>query len=189
MPPTPYVALDTGEWIYIVAKELAQQTIEKCNLGEAKEIAHFPGSKLEHATFAHPFLDRTILGVLGDYVTMDTGTGAVHTAPAHGADDFNTGVKYGIDLHCDVDEAGILRNGLPEYEGQQVFKANPQIVELLKSRGVLLGYEKIEHSYPHCWRCHNPDHLPRHRAVVHLHGRQASRAARCAAARWKRSRR
>jgi isoleucyl-tRNA synthetase len=155
-PDAEYVALDTGEWIYIVAKALAQQTIEKCNLGEAKEIASFPGSKLEHATFAHPFLDRTVLGALGDYVTMDTGTGAVHTAPAHGADDFNTGVKYGIDLRCDVDDAGIIRHGLPEYQGQQVFKANPLIVDLLKARGVLLGFEKIEHSYPHCWRCHNP---------------------------------
>jgi isoleucyl-tRNA synthetase len=155
-PEAEYVALDTGEWIYIVAKALAQQTIEKCNLGEAKEIASFPGSKLEYATFAHPFLDRSVLGVLGDYVTMDTGTGAVHTAPAHGADDFNTGVKYGIDLRCDVDAAGIIRHGLPEYQGQQVFKANPLIVDLLKSRGVLLGFEKIEHSYPHCWRCHNP---------------------------------
>ena len=173
-PDAEYVALDTGEWIYIVAKELAQQTIEKCNLRERKRSRLFPGTKLEHATFAHPFLDRQILGVLGDYVTMDTGTGAVHTAPAHGADDFNTGVKYGLDLHSNVDDAGILRNGLPEYEGQQVFKANPLIVELLKSRGVLLGYEKIEHSYPHCWRCHNPDHLPRHRAVVHLDGRQTA---------------
>ncbi len=155
-PTAEYVALDTGEWIYIVAKELARQTIEKCGLGEAKEIATFPGSKLEYATFAHPFLDRTVLGVLGDYVTMDTGTGAVHTAPAHGADDFFTGVKYGIDLTCDVDEGGLIMHGLPEYQGQQVFKANPLIVELLKSRGVLLAYEKIEHSYPHCWRCHNP---------------------------------
>jgi isoleucyl-tRNA synthetase len=151
-----YVALDTGEWTYIVARELAQQTIEKCNLGEAKEIVSFPGAKLEYATFAHPFLERSVLGVLGDYVTMDTGTGAVHTAPAHGADDFVTGVKFGLDLHCDVDEGGILRSGLPEYKDQQVFKANPLIVELLKSRGVLLGFEKIEHSYPHCWRCHNP---------------------------------
>ncbi|HEY4931981.1 MAG TPA: isoleucine--tRNA ligase [Terriglobales bacterium] len=155
-PNAEYVALDTGEWIDIVAKELAQQTIAKCTLGEPKEVALFPGAKLEYATFAHPFLDRSVLGVLGDYVTMDTGTGAVHTAPAHGADDFQTGVKYNIDLHCDVDEGGILRNGLPEYKGQQVFKANPLIVELLKTRGVLLGYEKIEHSYPHCWRCHNP---------------------------------
>jgi len=168
-PEAEYVALDAGEWVYIVAKELAQQTIEKCNLSaptlspEAAEkggapamVASFPGSRLEYATFAHPFLERTVLGVLGDYVTMDTGTGAVHTAPAHGADDFNTGVKYGIDLKCEVDDAGILRNGLPEYDGQQVFKANQPIVDLLKIRGVLLGFEKIEHSYPHCWRCHNP---------------------------------
>ena len=155
-PEAEYVALDAGEWIYIVAKSLAQQTIEKCTLAGAKEIATFPGTKLEHTTYAHPFLDRKILGVLGDYVTMDTGTGAVHTAPAHGADDFNTGVKYGLDLHSNVDDGGILHNGLPEYEGKQVFKANPLIVDLLKSRGVLLGYEKIEHSYPHCWRCHNP---------------------------------
>ena len=155
-PDAEYVALDTGEWVYIVAKALAQQTIEKCSLAEAKEIASFPGAKLECATFAHPFLDRSVLGVLGDYVTMDTGTGAVHTAPAHGADDFNTGVKYGIDLRCDVDDAGIIRHGLPEYQGQQVFRANPLIVDLLKARGVLLGFEKIEHSYPHCWRCHNP---------------------------------
>ncbi len=155
-PNAEYVALDSGEWTYIVARELAGQTIEKCSLGVTTEVAIFPGSKLEYANFAHPFLDRTILGVLGDYVTMDTGTGAVHTAPAHGADDFFTGVKYGIDLHCDVDEGGIIRSGLPEYTGQQVFRANPLIVELLKSRGVLLGYEKIEHSYPHCWRCHNP---------------------------------
>ncbi len=155
-PDAEYVALDTGDWIYIVAKALAEQTIEKCGLGDAKEIASFPGSKLEYATFAHPFLERSVLGVLGDYVTMDTGTGAVHTAPAHGADDFFTGVKYGIDLTCDVDEGGLIMHGLPEYQGKQVFKANPLIVELLKTRGVLLGYEKIEHSYPHCWRCHNP---------------------------------
>jgi isoleucyl-tRNA synthetase len=168
-PDAEYVALDAGEWIYIVAKELGQQTIEKCGLesptlsptagdkgGAPAVVASFPGAKLEYATFAHPFLDRCVLGVLGDYVTMDTGTGAVHTAPAHGAGDFATGVKYGINLHCDVDDAGILHNGLPEYDGEQVFKANPRIIELLKSRGVLLGSEKIEHSYPHCWRCHNP---------------------------------
>jgi isoleucyl-tRNA synthetase len=155
-PEAEYVALDAGEWIYIVARELAQQTIEKCHLGAAQQIAQFPAAKLEYATFAHPFLARGVLGVLGDYVTMDTGTGVVHTAPAHGADDFATGVKYGLDLHCEVDDAGILHHGSPEYEGQQVFAANPLIVELLKSRGVLLALENIEHSYPHCWRCHNP---------------------------------
>ncbi|MGA2904831.1 MAG: isoleucine--tRNA ligase [Candidatus Korobacteraceae bacterium] len=152
------VHVNSTDETFIVAKALAGDFLAKTGLGREGFFveAYFPGSKLEYATFAHPFLDRSVLGVLGDYVTMDTGTGAVHTAPAHGADDFNTGVKYGIDLRCDVDDAGIIRNGLPEYQGQQVFKANPLIVDLLKARGVLLGFEKIEHSYPHCWRCHNP---------------------------------
>ena len=94
--------------------------------------------------------------MLADYVTMDQGTGAVHTAPSHGADDFYTGQKYNLDQTCNVDDAGRLHHGLPEYDGKKVFEANDSIVELLKSRGVLLHLEKIEHSYPHCWRCHNP---------------------------------
>ena len=107
-------------------------------------------------SFRHPFLDRAILGVLADYVTMDTGTGVVHTAPSHGAEDFATGVKYKLDRHTNVDAAGVIHNGLPEYDGKQVFKANAPIIELLKKRGVLMHAEKLEHSYPHCWRCHNP---------------------------------
>jgi isoleucyl-tRNA synthetase len=87
---------------------------------------------------------------------MDQGTGVVHTAPSHGAEDFATGVKYKLDLTTNVDEAGIMHNGLPEYEGRKVFDANGPIVELLKQRGALLHSEKLEHSYPHCWRCHNP---------------------------------
>jgi isoleucyl-tRNA synthetase len=97
-----------------------------------------------------------VLGVLADYVTMDQGTGVVHTAPSHGAEDFATGLRYKLDATTNVDEAGIMRNGLPEYEGKKVFAANDPIVELLNSRGVLLHSEKLEHSYPHCWRCHNP---------------------------------
>ncbi len=155
-PKLEYVALEHQGELYIVAAALAQQTIEKCNLAGAREVARFAGNKLEHATFAHPFLERKILGVLAEYVTTDQGTGAVHTAPSHGADDFYTGAKYQLDQSCNVDEAGRLRNGLPEYEGQRVFDANASIVELLKSRNVLMGTEKIEHSYPHCWRCHNP---------------------------------
>ncbi|HLH07222.1 MAG TPA: isoleucine--tRNA ligase [Terriglobales bacterium] len=158
-PDEEYVALETADSIYIVAAKLAAVTAEKCGFGEANAIARFPGRKLEHTWFYHPFLpwpERKILGVLADYVTMDQGTGAVHTAPAHGADDFYTGVKYKIDQTCNVDAAGRLLNGLPEYNGLAVFDANSKIVDLLKSRGVLLHFEKIEHSYPHCWRCHNP---------------------------------
>ena len=158
-PDEEYVAIETADSIYIVADKLASVTAEKCGFSDAKVAARFPGRKLEHAWFYHPFLpwpDRKVLSVLADYVTMDQGTGAVHTAPAHGADDFYTGVKYKIDQTCNVDAAGRLQNGLPEYDGLTVFEANPKIVDLLKARGVLLHFEKIEHSYPHCWRCHNP---------------------------------
>ena len=156
-PDEEYVALETGDDdVYIVGARLAAVVQEKTGLQSAREIARFPGRKLEYADFRHPFLDRKVLGVLADYVTMDHGTGVVHTAPAHGAEDFVTGQKYKIDPTCNVDKAGIMRNGLPEYEGKRVFDANAPIVELLKTRGVLLHSEKMEHSYPHCWRCHNP---------------------------------
>ena len=125
-------------------------------MADPRPLAHFPGRKLERLNFQHPFLDRKVLGVLADYVTMDTGTGVVHTAPSHGAEDFITGVKYGLDATSNVDEKGILRNGLPEYDGKRVWDANQPIIDLVKSRGALLHSEKTEHSYPHCWRCHNP---------------------------------
>ena len=155
-PDEEYVALESGGEVYIVASKLASDAAAKCNLADPRPLAHFPGRKLERLNFQHPFLDRTILGVLADYVTMDTGTGVVHTAPSHGAEDFLTGVKYGLDATSNVDEKGILRNGLPEYEGLRVWDANQPILDLVKSRGALLHSEKTEHSYPHCWRCHNP---------------------------------
>jgi len=155
-PDEEYVALESGGEVYIVASKLAKDVAGKCNLANPRELAHFPGRKLERLNFQHPFLDRKILGVLAEYVTMDTGTGVVHTAPSHGAEDFITGVKYGLDATSNVDEKGILRNGLPEYTGKRVWEANQPIIDLLKSRGALLHAETTEHSYPHCWRCHNP---------------------------------
>jgi isoleucyl-tRNA synthetase len=155
-PNEEYVALESGGEAYIVASKLAKDAAEKCGLANPRELAHFPGHKLERMNFQHPFLDRKVLGVLADYVTMDTGTGVVHTAPSHGAEDFATGVKYGLDATSNVDEKGILRNGLPEYDGKNVWDANQLIIDLVKSRGALLHTEKTEHSYPHCWRCHNP---------------------------------
>ncbi|HXS12130.1 MAG TPA: isoleucine--tRNA ligase [Acidobacteriaceae bacterium] len=160
-PEIEYAALDDGKHVYIVARELAEQTREACNeigdLTNATEIASFKGDKLDRVTFAHPFLDREILGVLADYVTTEQGTGAVHTAPSHGPDDFATGQKYGLPLTCNVDPHGKLQNyeGLP-FDGVFVFKANPIIIDLLKERGALMGRHNLEHSYPHCWRCHNP---------------------------------
>ncbi len=151
--------------IYIVAAELASSVIAACNLGNVTEIARFKGSVLDRSTFQHPFLNRTILGVLANYVTADAGTGAVHTAPSHGMDDFYTGVRYGIDPTTRVDASGRISvdrsawppsEGEPPFEGLTVWKANPIIVNLLRKNGSLLGYSEFKHSYPRCWRCHNP---------------------------------
>jgi isoleucyl-tRNA synthetase len=155
-PDFEYVALEQDGEVYIVAEALASATRTACGLEKAHEIARFPGSRMDRVTFAHPFLERTVLGVLATYVTTDQGTGAVHTAPAHGVDDFATGARYGLSQLCDVDDGGHLRNGLPEYDGLFVFKANEPIIELLAKRGALMGRQEIFHSYPHCWRCHRP---------------------------------
>jgi isoleucyl-tRNA synthetase len=155
-PDEEYAALESGGEVYVVASKLAQDVAAKCRLADLRELAHFAGRTLERLNFQHPFLDRKVPGVLADYVTMDAGTGVVHTAPSHGAEDFATGVKYGLDATSHVDEKGILRDGLPEYDGKRVWDANQPILELLKARGVLLHTEETKHSYPHCWRCHNP---------------------------------
>jgi len=119
---------------------------------------------LERMTCQHPFRERSILGVLATYVTADTGTGAVHTAPAHGADDFYTGVRYELDLTCRVDNVGRVfvdpeawpLATPPAFEGLKVWAANPVVLAMLEERGALLGSSDLEHSYPHCWRCHHP---------------------------------
>ncbi len=156
-PEFEYVAVESASGdVYIVAAALAAAVREACALGEIRELARFGGAKLERATFQHPFLERSVLGVMADYVTTEQGTGAVHTAPAHGADDFYTGVRYGLSAECNVDNAGRLRNGLAQWESKTVFAANPFIIEHLRERGALMGQADIYHSYPHCWRCHNP---------------------------------
>jgi isoleucyl-tRNA synthetase len=155
-PDFEYVALEQDGEVYIVAEALAAATRTACGLEKAQEIARFPGSRMDRVTFAHPFLERSILGVLATYVTTDQGTGAVHTAPAHGVDDFATGARYGLRQISDVDDGGHLRQGLPEYEGLYVFKANEPIINLLMERHALMGRQDIYHSYPHCWRCHRP---------------------------------
>ena len=114
------------------------------------------GSDFEGVKFQHPFLDIQSPGVLADYVTLDQGSGIVHTAPGHGADDFRTGQKYGLESYAPQDDDGRFIEGLPEYKGKTVFEANPIVIELLKKRDMLVGEKKITHSYPHCWRCHNP---------------------------------
>jgi isoleucyl-tRNA synthetase len=155
-PEFDYVALEQDGNVYVVAEALAAAVRESCKLEGAKEVARFKGAKMERVTFKHPFMERSVLGVNAEYVTSDAGTGAVHTAPAHGADDFYTGARYGLDQTCNVDNEGRLRNGRPEWEGFTVFEANEPIIKLLGEVGALTERSDIYHSYPHCWRCHNP---------------------------------
>jgi len=150
--------------VYIVAADLAAQVAAACELGATTELARFKGTVMERVTFQHPFLERSVLGVLGTYVTADTGTGAVHTAPSHGADDFYTGQRYGLDPTCRVDAGGHVyvdpnawtHAAPPAFAGKTVWAANPIIVAMLEESGALLASADLEHSYPHCWRCHHP---------------------------------
>ncbi len=142
---------------YILESRRQGPVVEETGLKASNVLARLPGKKLDRIKIQHPFLERDLLGVLATYVTAEDGTGCVHTAPGHGREDYQTGVQYGIDIYCPVDESGKITEGLPEYVGKRVFDANQPIVELLKSRGVLVGQAgSLTHSYPHCWRCHKP---------------------------------
>ena len=99
---------------------------------------------------------RESRAVLGEFVSLEEGTGIVHIAPGHGEDDYKTGLKYGLDIYAPVDDKGKFTRAVPELEGQFVFKASTQIIEILKSKNALIKEEKITHSYPHCWRCKKP---------------------------------
>src|SRR6476619_436400 len=123
-----------------------------------KPVASFPGADLEGVNARHPFLDRDVPVFTAGFVTMDSGTGAVHIAPGHGADDYVLGMEHKLPILSPVDDHGRFTDeaGLPNLTGKYVFDANPDIVELLRQRGMLLGEEKFHHSYPYCWRSKTP---------------------------------
>ena len=165
-PKFKYVAVEVGDGsngdVYIVAKELVGATAETCGWKHVNEMAEFPGQRLESAVFRHPFLERNSLGILANHVTLEQGTGAVHTAPGHGQEDYLIGQSYGIATYCPVDASGRFYQApgaegpLPEtLLGKTVWEGNAAVIELLKERRALLASQKIDHSYPHCWRCHN----------------------------------
>jgi isoleucyl-tRNA synthetase len=162
-PKFQYVAVDTGNGIHIVAEDLLAATASAAGWFQHDIVARFTGDALEGTVFRHPFLERDSKGVLGDHVTLEQGTGAVHTAPGHGQDDYVVALKYGIDVFCPVDHRGRFFHAegadgtLPEeIIGEPVWKANPIVSEILRSKGALVAEKTIHHSYPHCWRCHKP---------------------------------
>ncbi|MBV8817292.1 MAG: isoleucine--tRNA ligase [Acidobacteriaceae bacterium] len=161
-PKFEYVAVDTPQGAAIVAEGLLPQVSEALGWDQAI-IARFPGSKLERAVFRHPFLARDSIGLLADHVTLEQGTGAVHTAPGHGQEDFAVAQRYGIPVYCPVDASGRIFRAegatgeLPEeLIGKTVWDANAVVIKLLADNESLASQTDIDHSYPHCWRCHNP---------------------------------
>jgi len=162
-PKFEYVAVEVEGAVYIVAAELLQATANKCGWQHSHVLARFTGERLEGVVFRHPFLERDSAGILADHVTLEQGTGAVHTAPGHGQEDYVVGRQYGIETYCPVDGAGRFFHAdgaagrLPdEIIGKTVWQANPIVIEILRSHGALLALDRLAHSYPHCWRCHNP---------------------------------
>jgi isoleucyl-tRNA synthetase len=145
-----------GGSVIIVAKDLAKAVGAKIGRDFGNPLTTFNGRTLERIVFEHPLYSRDSLGVLGDYVTLEAGTGVVHTAPGHGADDYHTGIKYGLDIYGPLDAGGHYLESVELFGGLQVLEANPKIEAALAERGRLWYREDFEHSYPHCWRCHNP---------------------------------
>ncbi len=155
-PDFEYAVVDTEKGALLLASERIAALQAESGIKEARVRATFKGRDFEGMKFQHPFLPLQVPGILASYVTLDQGSGIVHTAPGHGADDFISGQKYGLETYAPIDDRGVYLEGLPEYKGKDVFKANPLIVKLLGDRGTLLGHHEFKHSYPHCWRCHNP---------------------------------
>ncbi len=142
----------------VMAEEMAASAFEAAGKRGTAVGRPLAGSELEKLLCAHPFIDRKIPILLADYVTLDAGTGCVHTAPGHGQDDYVLCSHHGIDAYAPVDEAGRFTKEVPEWEGEKVFAANPKIVAHLDEKGVLFNppSQKLKHSYPCCWRCKKP---------------------------------
>ena len=155
-PDLDYGVYDAGGTAVIVADALAERVGNEIGRPLVTRLAKVTGRDFEGVRFRHPLYERDSVGVLGEYVTLEQGTGAVHTAPGHGADDFNTGVRYNLPTYAPVGPGGEFTDEVELFGGMRVFDANPKIEEALAARGRLWHRDTIEHSYPHCWRCRTP---------------------------------
>jgi isoleucyl-tRNA synthetase len=156
-PELPYVLLRVAQDDYLVLADALQESVlARYGIDGTDAIAMAPGGSMDRQLLQHPFLERQVPVVLGTHVTTEAGTGAVHTAPGHGLDDYHVGQAYGLGILNPVDASGVFVEDTPFVAGQFVLKANGPIVELLRERGMLLHYEAYQHSYPHYWRHKSP---------------------------------
>ncbi|HSJ37175.1 MAG TPA: isoleucine--tRNA ligase [Planococcus sp. (in: firmicutes)] len=151
-----YVEVEAKGSLFVIARELLDDVAAEIGWEDHKVVREMKGAELENILTKHPLYDRTSLVMLGDHVTIDSGTGCVHTAPGHGEDDFLVGKKYGLDVLCPVDERGVMTEEAPGFEGQFYDKANKTVTEALDAAGALESLSFITHSYPHDWRTKKP---------------------------------
>ena len=155
-PEFDYVLVDTGKHRLVLAESLLATTMHRCQIAAYTVIGRVKGRRLEHIQLRHPFLERRVPIILADHVTMEAGTGAVHTAPGHGHDDYLVGQKYGLPVENPVDGNGVFLPDTPLVGGVHVSTANGILIETMQGNGTLLSIGRLEHSYPHCWRHKSP---------------------------------
>ena len=155
-PDLDYVLLEGDDEYLVLAEALYESCLKRYGRENYRLVATCKGQSLENLALQHPFLDKTVPVILGQHVTTEAGTGAVHTAPGHGVDDFVVGRHYGLEVYNPVNASGVYHDETPLFAGQHVLKANGPIVELLQENGSLMHHEALEHSYPHCWRHKTP---------------------------------
>ena len=155
-PEFTYVVVDVNGEKYVLAKELLDSVAGQLNWSDYKVVTEFTGREIDRAVCRHPFIDRDSLVIMGEHVTLEAGTGCVHTAPGHGEDDFYVGKLYGLEVISPVDDRGIFTDEAGQFSGLYVHKANQKIIAAMDELGVLLKAADYSHQYPHCWRCKNP---------------------------------
>ncbi len=155
-PDESYAAVKFNDDVFIMAERLVAVNMETFGIADYEVLAKFQGSILEGLKCRHPLYDRESLMILGDFVTLDTGSGCVHSAPGHGMEDYEAGLKYGLEVYAPVDHEGKFTDDVGFFNGQFVFDANPNVISKLSEVGNLMAQEEMDHSYPHCWRCKEP---------------------------------
>src|SRR5882724_6084558 len=155
-PEFDYVLVHFSAGFLILARDLAEKCLKAYQIREREIVAEFKGADIENLQLDHPFYDRIVPVVLGDHVTLDSGTGLVHTAPAHGVEDFAVGLRYKLPVENPVDDDGRFFQKIPLVGGLTVWKANDVVIQALKDHERLLRIDSIKHSYPHCWRHKSP---------------------------------
>ncbi len=156
-PEFTYAAVAVGgSEVLIVARDLVEACMRAFGIDDYRILTDIDAARLERKRAIHPLYGREVLLILGRHVTLDAGTGCVHTAPGHGREDYEVGLQYGLEAYSPVDDAGRFTGEVEFFDGQFVFDANAGITAKLKEAGALLAAETIAHSYPHCWRCKQP---------------------------------